>query len=85
MPQYIRAVVPGGTFFFTVTLLERCGKLMMLKAGCASLSRPTGLIMRTIYFSRDFFGVLALTKLMRLVILEIILFFLILKFVGEFF
>jgi putative transposase len=23
MPQYIRAFVPGGTFFFTVTLLER--------------------------------------------------------------
>jgi len=42
MPQNIRAFVPGGTFFFTVTLLERCGKLMMLKAGCATLSRPTG-------------------------------------------
>jgi hypothetical protein len=41
MPQYIRALVPGGTFFFTVTLLERCGKLMMVKAGCATLSRPT--------------------------------------------
>jgi hypothetical protein len=36
MLQYIRAFVPGGTFFFTVTLLERCGKLMMLKAGCAA-------------------------------------------------
>ncbi len=23
MPNYIRAFVPGGTFFFTVTLLER--------------------------------------------------------------
>jgi len=23
MPRYIRAFVPGGTFFFTVTLLER--------------------------------------------------------------
>jgi hypothetical protein len=43
------------------------------------------LIMKTICFRRDSFGVLALTKLMRLVILEIILFFLILKFVGEFF
>jgi hypothetical protein len=42
MQQNIRAFVPGGTFFFTVTLLERCGKLMMLKAGCAKLSRPTG-------------------------------------------
>jgi len=42
MPQNIRAFVPGRTFFFTVTLLERCGKLMMLKAGCATLSRPTG-------------------------------------------
>jgi hypothetical protein len=42
MQQNIRAFVPGGTFFFTVTLLERCGKLMMLKAGCATLSRPTG-------------------------------------------
>jgi hypothetical protein len=41
MPQNIRAFVPGGTFFFTVTLLERWGKLMMLKAGCATLSRPT--------------------------------------------
>lgn len=43
------------------------------------------LIMGTIYFSRDSFGVLALTKLIRLVILEIILSFLILKIVGEFF
>jgi hypothetical protein len=42
MPQYIRAAVPGGTFFFAVMLLECCGKLMMLKAGCAALSRPTG-------------------------------------------
>ena len=23
MPQYLRALVPGGTFFFTVTLLAR--------------------------------------------------------------
>jgi len=28
MPQYIRAFVPGGTFFFTVTLLERRLKLL---------------------------------------------------------
>jgi hypothetical protein len=42
MPQNIRAFVPGGRFSFTVTLLERFGKLMLLKAGCASLSRPTG-------------------------------------------
>ena len=28
MPQYIRAFVPGGTFFFTVTLLERHRKLL---------------------------------------------------------
>ena len=28
MPQYIRALVPGGTFFFTVTLLERRRKLL---------------------------------------------------------
>jgi putative transposase len=28
MPQYIRAFVPGGTFFFTVTLLERRGRLL---------------------------------------------------------
>jgi REP element-mobilizing transposase RayT len=28
MPQYIRAFVPGGTFFFTVTLLERCRRLL---------------------------------------------------------
>jgi REP element-mobilizing transposase RayT len=28
MPQYIRAFVPGGTFFFTVTLLERRRKLV---------------------------------------------------------
>jgi len=70
MPQYIRAFVPGGTFFFTVALLERHRKLLteqidnlcavfmvarkrrpftieaivilpILKAGCASLSRPT--------------------------------------------
>jgi hypothetical protein len=42
MLQYIRAFVPGGTFFFMLTLLERLGKLMMLiKAGCATLSRPT--------------------------------------------
>ena len=29
MPQYIRAFVPGGTFFFTVTLLERRRKLLI--------------------------------------------------------
>jgi len=28
MPQYIRAVVPGGTFFFTVKLLERRRNLL---------------------------------------------------------
>ena len=28
MPQYIRAFVPGGTFFFTVALLERHRKLL---------------------------------------------------------
>ena len=28
MPQYIRAFVPGGTFFFTVALLERRRKLL---------------------------------------------------------
>ena len=28
MPQYIRAFVPGGTFFFTVTLLERRRRLL---------------------------------------------------------
>ena len=28
MPQYLRALVPGGTFFFTVTLLERRRKLL---------------------------------------------------------
>ena len=28
MPQYIRAFVPGGTFFFTVTRLERRRKLL---------------------------------------------------------
>jgi len=28
MPQYLRALVPGGTFFFTVTLLECRRKLL---------------------------------------------------------
>ena len=28
MPQYLRALVPGGTFFFTVTLLPRRRKLL---------------------------------------------------------
>ena len=28
MPRYLRAFVPGGTFFFTVTLLERSRKLL---------------------------------------------------------
>jgi len=28
MPQYLRALVPGGTSFFTVTLLERRRKLL---------------------------------------------------------
>ena len=28
MPQYILALVPGGTFFFTVTLLERRRNLL---------------------------------------------------------
>jgi putative transposase len=39
MPLYIRALVPGGTFFFTVTLLERRRKLLtehidVLRAVC---------------------------------------------------
>jgi len=29
MPRYIRAIVPGGTFFFTVTLLERRRSLVI--------------------------------------------------------
>ena len=29
MPNYIRAFVPGGTFFFTVTLLERNRRLLV--------------------------------------------------------
>jgi hypothetical protein len=33
LPQYIPAFVPDGAFFFTVTLLERLGKLMMLTKG----------------------------------------------------
>jgi putative transposase len=28
MPQYLRAYVPGGAFFFTVMLLERRWKLL---------------------------------------------------------
>jgi putative transposase len=28
MPQYVRVFVPGGTFFFTVTLLERRRKFL---------------------------------------------------------
>jgi putative transposase len=28
MPQYVRAFVPGGTFFFTATLLERRRRLL---------------------------------------------------------
>jgi putative transposase len=28
MPNYVRAVVPGGTFFFTVTLLDRSESLL---------------------------------------------------------
>jgi putative transposase len=28
MPQYLRAVVPGGMFFFTVTLIDRRRKLL---------------------------------------------------------
>jgi REP element-mobilizing transposase RayT len=28
MPQYLRAFIPGGTFFFTVALLERHRKLL---------------------------------------------------------
>jgi putative transposase len=29
MPQYVRAHIPGGTFFFTVTLLERHRRLLV--------------------------------------------------------
>jgi len=29
MPRYVRAFVPGGTFFFTVTLLERRQRLLV--------------------------------------------------------
>lgn len=29
MPQYIRAAIPGGTFFFTVALLERRRRLLV--------------------------------------------------------
>jgi REP element-mobilizing transposase RayT len=37
MPQYIRAFVPGGTFFFTVTLPEHRRKL--LTETCLSFHR----------------------------------------------
>jgi hypothetical protein len=40
MPPYICAFAPGSSSFFTVTLPERGGKLMMLKAGGAALSGP---------------------------------------------
>ena len=44
MPQYIRAFVLGGTFFFTLPLLERLGKLMMLtKGGMRYAFPPYGL------------------------------------------
>jgi putative transposase len=33
MPRYIRAFVPGGTFFFTVTLLERRRQLLTENSG----------------------------------------------------
>jgi len=33
MPQYIRALVPGGTFFFTVALLESRRKLLTENLG----------------------------------------------------
>jgi len=33
MPQYMSAFVPGGTLFFTLTLLERLEKIMMLTKG----------------------------------------------------
>jgi hypothetical protein len=44
MPQYIRVFVPGGTFFFTLTLLERRRKLLtenIATFGRCSM-RPTG-------------------------------------------
>jgi len=43
MPQNIRAFVPGGTFFFTVTLLERCWKTNDAKGGMRYAFPPYGL------------------------------------------
>ena len=45
MPQYIRSFVLGGTFFFTLTLLERLGKPMLLtKGGMRYAFPPYGLV-----------------------------------------
>jgi hypothetical protein len=43
MPQYIRAFVPGGTFFYTVTLLERRREMDNVKGGMRYAFPPYGL------------------------------------------
>jgi putative transposase len=45
MPRYVRAAVPGGTFFFTVALLERRRRLLvehveMLREAFCAVRRP---------------------------------------------
>jgi len=57
MPPYMRTFVPGGTFFFMLTLLERLGKLMMLtKDGMRYAFPPYGLraiLMPTLHTNRE--------------------------------
>jgi len=46
MPQYMRAFVLCGTFFFTLPVRERLGKLMMLtKGGMRYAFPPYGLML----------------------------------------
>ena len=65
MPQYVRAFVPGGTFFFTLTLLERLGKLMMLTKGGMRYAFPPYGLRATCYglIKKPYFFVIASTAI----------------------
>jgi hypothetical protein len=55
LPQYIRAFVPGGTFFFMGTLIEHLGKLMMLTKGGMRYAFPAYVLRAERYLAKNLY------------------------------
>jgi hypothetical protein len=47
--QYIPALAPSGTFFFTITLLESLGKLIMLTKGGMRFAFPSYVLIKNLF------------------------------------